>query len=134
MRGNVLPARPERRHRSTRRRQDAPPLPKRTIDPRTVGKTYTTPDGKTFRPSLFVTLTCPSYGKVTSEGAPVDPNSYDYVRAARDALHFAALFDRFIQNLRRSGRLRRSVLRGDRAATSSRAARPRRYPWHGVAR
>ena len=101
MRGNVLPARPERRHRSTRRRQDAPPLPKRTIDPCTVGKTYTSPDGKTFRPSLFVTLTCPSYGKVTSDGTPVDPASYDYLRAARDALHFAALFDRFIQNLRR---------------------------------
>src|SRR5262249_31605601 len=30
-----------------------------------------------------------------------DPGSYDYARAARDALHFAALFDRFIQNLRR---------------------------------
>jgi hypothetical protein len=28
MRGNVLPNRPERRHRSTRRRQDAPALPK----------------------------------------------------------------------------------------------------------
>jgi hypothetical protein len=101
MRGNVLPARPQRRHRSTRRRQDAPPLPRRTVDPRTVGKTYTAPDGKTFRPSLFVTLTCPSYGKVTSQGTPVDPGTYDYTRAARDALHFAALFDRFIQNLRR---------------------------------
>jgi hypothetical protein len=101
MRGNVLPARPQRRHRSTRRRHDAPPLPRRTVDPRTVGKTYTTPDGKTFRPSLFLTLTCPSYGKVTSEGTPADPGTYDYVRAARDALHFAALFDRFIQNLRR---------------------------------
>ena len=101
MRGNVLPARPQRRHRSTRRRQDAPPLPRRNVDPRTVGKTYTTPDGKTFRPSLFVTLTCPSYGRVTPEGTPADPDGYDYVRAARDALHFAALFDRFIQNLRR---------------------------------
>ncbi len=30
-----------------------------------------------------------------------DPDRYDYGRAARDALHFAALFDRFIQNLRR---------------------------------
>jgi hypothetical protein len=100
MRGKVAPARP-RRHRSTRRRQDAPPLPCRKIDPRTVGKTYTAPDGKTFRPSLFLTLTCPSYGKVTSEGTPVDPDGYDYVAAARDALHFAALFDRFIQNLRR---------------------------------
>jgi hypothetical protein len=101
MRGNVLPARPERRHRSTRRRQDAPPLPKRAVDRRTIGKTYTTPDGKTFRPSLFITLTCPSYGRVKTDGTPADPASYDYVRAARDALHFAALFDRFMQNLRR---------------------------------
>ncbi len=101
MRGKVLPARPQRRQRSTRRRHDASPLPKRAIDPRTVGKVYTSADGKTFRPSLFVTLTCPSYGKVTTDGTPVDPNTYDYVRAARDALHFAALFDRFIQNLRR---------------------------------
>jgi hypothetical protein len=93
-------ARP-RRHRSTRRRQDAPPLPRRKVDPRTVGKTYTAPDGKVFRPSLFLTLTCPSYGKVTSDGTPVDPDRYDYTAAARDALHFAALFDRFIQNLRR---------------------------------
>jgi hypothetical protein len=100
MRGKFALARP-RRHRSTRRRQDAPPLPRRTIDPRTVGKTYTAPDGKTFRPSLFLTLTCPSYGRVTPEGTPADPDGYDYVAAARDALHFAALFDRFIQNLRR---------------------------------
>jgi len=100
MRGTVLPARP-RRHRSTRRRHDAAPLPHRKVSNRTVGKTYTTPDGKVFRPSLFVTLTCPSYGRVTSDGAPADPGAYDYTRAARDALHFAALFDRFIQNLRR---------------------------------
>ena len=101
MRGNVLPARPERRHRSTRRRQDAPDLPRRKVTPRTVGKTYTAADGKTFRPSMFLTLTCPSYGRVGSDGTPADPATYDYVRAARDALHFAALFDRFIQNLRR---------------------------------
>jgi replication initiator protein RepSA len=69
--------------------------------PRTIGKTYTAPDGKTFRPSLFVTLTCPSYGPVRADGTPADPQAYDYDRAARDALHFAALFDRFIQNLRR---------------------------------
>jgi hypothetical protein len=101
VRGNVLPARNERRHRSTRRRQDAPPLPKRAVDPRTVGKTYTATDGKTFRPSLFITLTCPSYGRVKPDGTPADPATYDYTRAARDALHFAALFDRFMQNLRR---------------------------------
>jgi hypothetical protein len=64
-----------------------------------VGKTYTAPDGTTFRPSLFVTLTCPSYGRVDGGGVPADPVTYEYDRAARDALHFAALFDRFIQNL-----------------------------------
>ena len=101
IRGKVAPAKPARRHRSTRRRQDAPDLPKRKVAPRTVGKTYTAPDGKTFRPSLFVTLTCPSYGRVDQDGAPADPGAYDYQRAARDALAFAALFDRFIQNLRR---------------------------------
>ena len=34
-------------------------------------------------------------------GTPLDPDSYDYQQAARDARTFAALFDRFIQNLRR---------------------------------
>jgi hypothetical protein len=101
IRGKAAPAKPARRHRSTRRRQDAPDLPRRKIDARTVGKTYTTPDGKTFRPSLFLTLTCPSYGRVGEDGAPADPDTYHYHQAARDALAFAALFDRFIQNLRR---------------------------------
>src|SRR6201995_5716212 len=101
VRGKVAPARPARRHRSTRRRQDAPDLPRRKVAARTIGKTYTAPDGKRFRPSLFVTLTCPSYGRVGEDGTPADPGSYDYIAAARDALHFAALFDRFMQNLRR---------------------------------
>jgi hypothetical protein len=101
IRGKAAPDRPARRHRSTRRRHDAPDLPRRKVSPRTAGKTYTAPDGKTFRPSLFVTLTCPSYGRVGEDGTPVDPAAYDYDRAARDALAFAALFDRFIQNLRR---------------------------------
>jgi hypothetical protein len=101
IRGKVAPAKPARRHRSTRRRQDTPDLPRRKINPSTIGKTYTAPDGKTFRPSLFITLTCPSYGRVSDDGTPVDPAAYDYDRAARDALAFAALFDRFIQNLRR---------------------------------
>src|SRR6516165_2264552 len=98
LRGNADPGRPRlRRQRSTRRRQDAPDLPRRKISPHTIGKTYTAPDGKTFRPSMFITLTCPSYGKVREDGTSADPGSYDYQRAARDALHFAALFDRFIQ-------------------------------------
>ena len=50
---------------------------------------------------MFLTLTSDSYGKVTDDGTPADPAAYDYIRAARDAIHFAALFDRFIQNLRR---------------------------------
>ncbi len=103
IRGKADPDRKDggRRHRSTRRRQDAPDLPRRKIAPRTTGKVYTAPDGKTYRPSMFLTLTCGSYGKIGDDGTPVDPDGYDYQRAARDALHFAALFDRFIQNLRR---------------------------------
>ena len=99
--GKSAPGKPARRHRSTRRRQDAPDLPRRKVSPRTVGKTYTAPDGKTFRPSLFVTLTCPSYGRVDHRRRTRRPGRYDYDQAARDALTFAALFDRFIQNLRR---------------------------------
>src|SRR5271166_3752620 len=100
VRGRVL-TEGSRRHRSTRRRRDAAQLPRRKVSNQTVGKVYTAPDGKSFRPSLFITLTCPSYGKVSTDGTPIDPNAYDYQRAARDALHFAALFDRFMQNLRR---------------------------------
>ena len=73
VRGNVAPDRPARRHRSTRRRQDTPDLPRRKVSPRTSGKTYTAPDGTTFRPSMFVTLTCPSYGRVDHQGVPGRP-------------------------------------------------------------
>ncbi|WP_084264492.1 replication initiator [Actinomadura macra] len=90
-----------RRTRSTRRRQDAPDLPRRPVDSRTVGKVFRGRDGKTFRPSIFLTLTLDSYGRVRSDGTPVDPAAYDYTRAARDALHFSKLVDRFVQNLRR---------------------------------
>src|SRR3954453_13518005 len=60
---------------------------------------------------MFVTLTLGSYGKVIpgrkdthvpGAGAPVDPSSYDYRRAAVEALFFPRLFDRWMQNLRRS--------------------------------
>jgi hypothetical protein len=34
-------------------------------------------------------------------GTPVDPDSYDYRRAAWDAVHFPRLLDRYWQNLRR---------------------------------
>jgi hypothetical protein len=90
-----------RRVRSTRRREDVPDLPKVPMSESTVGATFTTPDGKVFRPSMFLTLTLPSYGRVRNDGTPVDPESYDYHRAAMDALHFPRLVDRFWQNLRR---------------------------------
>jgi hypothetical protein len=100
MRGNVLGRTAAKRVRSTRRRQDAPDLPKRKMTNTTLGRTFAAPDGRVYRPSLFVTLTLPSYGKVR-DGVPVDPDTYDYARAARDALHFSKLVDRFVQNLRR---------------------------------
>ncbi|MEV4249145.1 replication initiator [Streptosporangium canum] len=103
MRGTVLGGRAApKRSRSTRRRQDAPDLPKRAKQDTTLGRTFVAADGRVYRPSLFVTLTLPSYGKIRSgHGVPVDPATYDYARAARDALHFSKLVDRFVQNLRR---------------------------------
>jgi hypothetical protein len=92
---------PKRRTRSTKRRQDVVDLPRRPVDARTVGRVFRGRDGRTFRPSIFLTLTLDSYGKVRSDGTPVDPTTYDYARAARDALHFSKLVDRFVQNLRR---------------------------------
>src|SRR5437764_232386 len=65
-----------RRSRSTRRRQDAAPLPARKVSPRTTGRVYTAPDGKRYRPSMFLTVTCDSYGKVTDDGQPLPPASY----------------------------------------------------------
>ena len=59
-----------------------------------MGRVY----GERFRPSLFVTATLDSYEPVRSDGTPVDPDRYDYVRAARDAIHFSRLVDRFVKN------------------------------------
>ncbi|MEV0108636.1 replication initiator [Nocardia sp. NPDC050799] len=99
-----------RRARSTRRRQDAPNLPRLKVEKTTVGREY----AGGHRPSMFITLTMPSYGainrdgaindkgEVVGDGSPRHPDSYDYARAARDIVHFSALFDRWIQNLRRA--------------------------------
>jgi hypothetical protein len=83
--------------RSTRRRQDAPNLPRRPVERRTLGQVY----GGRFRPSTFLTLTLDSYGRVDGDGAALDPDRYDYRRAARDAIHFPKIVDRFWQNARR---------------------------------
>ena len=79
-----------------------PDLPRLPVEDRTVGRTFTAPSGRVFRPSMFATFTLPSYGRVRADGTPVDPASYDYRRAALDAMHFPKLVDRFWQNLRRS--------------------------------
>ncbi|MDT7616319.1 MAG: hypothetical protein QOF00_3766 [Pseudonocardiales bacterium] len=90
------PDRPARK-RSTRRRQDAPNLPRRPVEKRTLGQVF----GQKYRPSTFLTLTLDSYGRVDKDGAALDPDTYDYRRAARDAIHFPAILDRFWQNTRR---------------------------------
>ncbi|RKT84227.1 hypothetical protein SAMN05421805_103153 [Saccharopolyspora antimicrobica] len=111
------PAKP-RQVRSTRRRQDSPDLPRKPVEQRTIGREFA---GR-YRPSMFTTLTLPSYGQVHTPtrggrrcscgrnhrpespvlGTPVDVASYDYRREARDLIHFSALADRFWQNLRRA--------------------------------
>ncbi|WP_280377287.1 replication initiator [Nocardia wallacei] len=99
-----------RRSRSTKRRQDVPNLPRKKIDKTTLGRQFA---GK-HRPSTFWTLTLPSYGschrdgavnregKVCGDGSPINPDTYDYRRAARDAIFFPMLFDRLVQNWRRA--------------------------------
>jgi hypothetical protein len=101
VRGNSVPSRGPRRVRSTRRRQDAPDLPPVRIAPTTIGRTFAGRAGKVFRPSVFVTVTCRSYGRVDEHGVPRDLDRYDYVAAARDAIHFPKAVDRLWQNLRR---------------------------------
>jgi hypothetical protein len=99
IRGRLTPLDPPPKpvKRSTRRRQDAPDLPRRPVEHRTLGQVFA---GR-YRPSTFLTLTLDSHGRVDSHGAAIDPNQYDYRRAARDAIHFPALIDRFWQNTRR---------------------------------
>ena len=99
VRGRLAPLDPgpQTVRRSTRRRQDAPNLPRRPVEDRTIGRVF----GGKYRPSTFLTLTLDTYGRVDSHGAALDPDSYDYRRAARDAIHFPKLLDRFWQNTRR---------------------------------
>jgi hypothetical protein len=70
-----------RRQRSTRRRQDAPGLPRKKISPRTTGKVYAAPDGKTYRPSMFLTLTCGSYRLMDAlRFEPCSPSCANWLR------------------------------------------------------
>ena len=91
-----------RQARSTRRRPGLPDLPRLPAESRSVGRTFAAPSGKSYRPSMFVTLTVPSFGRVVPRrGYPQSPERYDYRRAAIYALAFPRLFDRWMQNLRR---------------------------------
>ena len=101
VRGDIDPPAATRATRSTRRRDDAPDLPKKAMADTTVGRTFEGHKGEVFRPSMFLTVTLGSYGRVNPDGTPRHPDSYDYVRAARDAIGFSALLDRLVQNLRR---------------------------------
>lgn len=111
-RGPLPPLEPrarKRRTRSTKRRQDAPDLPRKKVAKTTVGQVI-----GGYRSSMMVTLTMPSYGAINrdgatdndgkpcSDGSPRHPDSYDYPRAARDIVFFSRLVDRWIQNLRRA--------------------------------
>ena len=128
LRGHLTPPDREtkpRKARSTKRRQDAPELPRLPVDARTVGRAYQGKGGRIHRPSTLLTLTLGSYGPVHSAirrgaylvpcqcgqrhserdellGTPIDPASYDYRRAALDTIHFARVLDRWWQNLRRA--------------------------------
>ncbi|MGY2061880.1 replication initiator, partial [Nocardia gipuzkoensis] len=96
--------------RSTKRRQDVPNLPRKKIDTTTVGRTFA---GGKHQPSTFLTVTMPSYGRchtdgavnrkgeVCGDGSPINPDTYDYRRAARDAMFMPKLFDQFMKNWRR---------------------------------
>ncbi|MBV9728349.1 MAG: replication initiator protein, partial [Pseudonocardiales bacterium] len=61
VRGRLIPLDPSPKavKRSTRRRQDAPDLPRRPVERRTVGRVFA---GR-YRPSTFLTLTLDSYGR-----------------------------------------------------------------------
>ncbi len=111
--------------RSTKRRTDVVELPRLPVHSTTVGRVFAARDGKTYQPSTLLTLTLDSHGDVHQSirrgahlvpckcgqlhgfkdpmlGTPIDPDSYDYRRAALDAIHFARVLDRFWQNLRRA--------------------------------
>jgi hypothetical protein len=112
--------------RSTKRRQDAPPLPRSPIAKRTIGRTYKGKDGRQHQPSMLLTTTLPGFGPVHTGkrmrrgqlkpcpcgrlhgqadpqlGTPLDPDTYDYRGHALGLIFFPHLLDRFWQNYRRA--------------------------------
>lgn len=106
----ALDEKPRRKAKSTRRRDGLPDLPRKKVARTTVGQAYA---GGKYRPSTFFTLTLDSFGAINrvhdrqtgelvSDGSPRDPDSYDYTRQARDTIHMARLFSKWVENLRRA--------------------------------
>ena len=127
------PVRCRKRTRSTRRRQDAPDLPKRKRASTTLGRTFTAPDGKVYRPSLFVTLTLPSYGRVR-DGVPVDPDELR-LRAGRSGRAALLQAGRPVRaEPAPGGGLRRAVLRHRRTTAAARPAPAHGHPGHPAPR
>jgi hypothetical protein len=115
-----------RQVRSTKRRQDAPELPRRKVENISVGRVFKGKDGKAHQPSMLLTVTLPGFGAVHSGkrmrrgritpcecgklhgesdpllGTPIDPTTYDYRGQALALIFFAATLDRFWQNYRRA--------------------------------
>ena len=75
-----------------------------------------------FRPSMFVTLTCDTYGRVRDDGTPGRPDQYDYRRAARDAVHFSVAGGPVVAEPSAGRRVGRPVLRDGRTAEAGGAA------------
>jgi hypothetical protein len=112
--------------RSTKRRQDAPRLPRRKVENRTIGQVFKGKAGKEHRPSMLLTVTLGGFGEVHTGkrmrrgqleacpcgtlhgesdgllGTPMEADGYDYREQALALIFFPHLLDRFWQNLRRS--------------------------------
>ncbi len=137
LRGRVAPPRPEpgqgrrasqRRNRSTRRRQDAPQLPRRKVTARTIGRTFEGNHGRIFRPSTFITLTLDSLRPGAGRRLPGRPAQLRLPpgRLGRGALPGPA--GPVLAEPAPGRGLERAVLRLGRTATPPRPARPLRRP------
>src|SRR5260370_462845 len=87
---------------SPRSARPAPRQPRRSVQPRAARAGISTKSPSS-RPTSRATVTprWPDFARAEGAGPPAARAAYDYQRAARDAICFAALFDRFVQNLRR---------------------------------
>ncbi len=141
--------------RSTKRRQDAPKLPRRPVENRSVGRTYRAKDGKEHRPSMLLTAHAaqlrpgahrqadaarPARGRAPADsctarhdqqlGTPMDPDGYDYRRARPVADLLPAPAGPVLAELPPRRRLEDRLRRRRRDATPPRHPRPLRRARH----